>query len=59
MLHTIVARFTVLAINLVQRLWIVMAAWCRELVNARKIFAAISTAQKNQAVVWLEMIKVK
>ena len=50
-LHTIVARFTVLAINLVQRLWIVMAAWCRELVNARKIFAAISTAQKNQAVV--------
>ena len=56
-LKTIVGRFTAPKISLVLRPGTVMATWFVGWVNANKIIAAISTAQRNQAVMSYEMIE--
>ena len=56
-LKTIVGRFTALKISLVLRPGTVMATWFVGWVNANKIIAATSTAQRNQAVMSYEMIE--
>lgn len=56
-IKTIVGRFTAPKICLVLRPGTVKAMWFVGWVNARKIFAAISTAQRNRAVMSYEMIE--
>ena len=56
-LKTIVGRFTAPKISLVLRPGTVMATWFVDWANAKKIFAAISTARRNQEVVSYEMIE--
>ena len=58
-LKTIVGRFTAPKISLVLRPGTVMAKWFVVWVNAEKIFAAISTARRNQAVMSYEIIEGK
>ena len=56
-LKTFVGRFTAPKISLVLRLGTIMATWFAGWVNAKKIFAAIYIAQRNQAVMSYEMIE--
>ena len=52
-------RFTAPKTDLVQRLGTIKATWFVDSVNAKKIFAEISTAHQNQAVMSYEMIEGK